>query len=73
MQLLKDYGCTNKMEEEYEMEVVIQETPGGFWNIWNGDEKVDSDHFRRASDAQEFCNANNWLIQDIRKHELPRN
>lgn len=59
-------------EQEYEMEVVIQETPGGFWHIWNGDEKVDDGHFRRASDAQEFCNANNWLVQDIRKHELPR-
>lgn len=56
-------------EQEFEAEVIIQETPGGFWNIWTDGCKIDDGHFRRAADAQEYCNANGWVVNDIRKHE----
>lgn len=59
-------------EQEFDMEVIIQESPGGNWNIYADGCKVDDGFFRRASDAQEYCNQNGWLITDIRKHEQPR-
>lgn len=52
--------------------VVIQESPGGHWNIWSNGCKVDDGHFRRAGDAQEYCNEQGWEIEAIRKHEPPR-
>ena len=57
------------MEQEFEPEIIIQESPGGFWNIWTDGCKIDDGHFRRAADAQEYCNANGWTVNDVRKHE----
>lgn len=54
---------------EKQTEVVIQESPGGHWNILMDGEKVNSEgFFRRASDAQEHANAEGWVVIDIRKH-----
>ena len=54
------------MEEQ--IEVIIQESPGGHWNIWANGEKMDEPLFRRASDAQEHANAEGWVVIDVRKH-----
>lgn len=59
-------------EEEYTPEIIIQESPGGHWNIWSDGCKIDDGPFRRAGDAQEFCNANGWIVTAVRKHEPER-
>lgn len=52
-----------------QVEVVIQESPGGHWNILMDGEKVNSEgFFRRASDAQEHANAEGWVVVDVLKH-----
>ncbi|MNC18399.1 hypothetical protein D3C75_663000 [compost metagenome] len=58
--------------EEDHVEVVIQESPGGHWNIWSDGCKIDDGPFRRAGDAQEFCNANGWTVTAVLKHEPER-
>lgn len=58
--------------EEYTPEVIIQESPGGHWNIWSDGCKIDDGPYRRASDAQEFCNANGWIVNAVLKHEPER-
>lgn len=58
--------------EEDQMEVIIQESPGGHWNIWSEGCKVDDGHFRRAGDAQEHCNEMGWTVLSVIKHEPER-
>lgn len=54
--------------QEEQVDVVIQESPGGNWNIWSDGCKIDDGPWRRCGDAQEFCNVNGWNIIAIRKH-----
>lgn len=58
--------------EEYTPEVIIQESPGGHWNIWSDGCKIDDGPYRRAGDAQEFANANGWIVNAVLKHEPER-
>lgn len=59
-------------EEHYEPEIIIQESPGGHWNIWSDGCKIDDGPYRRAADAQEFCKENGWKVTAIKKHEPER-
>lgn len=54
------------MEEQ--IEVVIQESPGGLWHIWRDGLKMDEPFFRRAGDAQEYANDQGWVVAEVLKH-----
>jgi len=58
--------------EEDHVEVIIQESPGGHWNIWSDGCKIDDGPYRRAEDAQEYANAEGWIVTAVLKHEPER-
>lgn len=51
--------------QEDEVLVDIIQSVSGNWSVYSAGQKIDDAVFRRCSDAQEWCNAEGYIIDRI--------